>query len=98
MSQNRRGQRPAQSKSARGRASVAMGFVTGMLSGLLANGADPSRLLLDAGINPNDLSDPNARVPIGSYAALYNLVVKELDDEGFGLFSVPLKIGTFEFL
>jgi AraC-like DNA-binding protein len=75
-----------------------MGFVIGMLSGLLANGADPSRLLLDAGINPNDLSDPNARVPIGSYAALYNLVVKELDDEGFGLFSVPLKIGTFEFL
>lgn len=75
-----------------------MGFVTGMLSGLLARGYDPSKLLLSAGINPSDLSDPTVRIPIGNYARLYNLLVAELDDEGFGLFSVPLKMGTFEFL
>ncbi|MBI2314423.1 MAG: AraC family transcriptional regulator [Betaproteobacteria bacterium] len=75
-----------------------MGFVTGMLSGLRAKGIDPSGMLQATGIGTEALSEPNARVPIDNYAALYNTVVRSLDDEGFALFSAPLRPGTFEFL
>lgn len=75
-----------------------MGFVTGMLSGLRACGIDPTDMLRAAGIGAEALSEPNARVPVDNYAALYNTVVRSLDDEGFALFSAPLRLGTFEFL
>ena len=79
----------------RSRATVAMGFVTGMLAGVLHAGRDPAPLLAATGI---DLAEPASRIPIDRYAALYNLINQELDDEGFGLFSRPLPCGTFEFL
>lgn len=69
-----------------------------MLSGLLARGIDPSALLCSAGITADALSDPQARVPLAAYAALYNAIVRALDDEGFALFAGPLRLGTFEFL
>lgn len=80
------------------RATVAIGFVTGMLSGLAARGIDVKALLAEAGIAPAVLTDVKARVPLTSYAALYNAVVREMDDEGFGLFSGKLKPGMLEFL
>ena len=88
---------PAPSPAApeRRRASVAMGFVTGMLSGMLRQGRDPAPLLAAAEVN---LADSASRIPLDRYAALYNLVVRELDDEGFGLFSIPMGSGSFEFL
>lgn len=89
---------PARKASRPTSASVAMGFVTGMLSGPLTKGFDASSLLAEAGIGAADLSDRTGRVSIVSYAALYNRLVAELDDEGFGLFSAPLRTGTFEFL
>lgn len=79
----------------RGRATVAMGFVTGMLAGLVGSGRDAAPLLTATGIHA---ADADGRVPIERYAALYNLINLELDDEGFGLFSQPLACGTFEFL
>jgi AraC-like DNA-binding protein len=82
----------------RSRATVAIGFVTGMLSGMRARRVDCSALLAGAGIAVSDLDDPGARVPIGSYAALYNRAVKALADEGFALFSTPVRVGSFEFL
>lgn len=80
------------------RATVAIGFVTGMLSGLAARKADTAALLRAAGVAPAALEDLKARVPLTGYAALYNAVVREMDDEGFGLFSVKLKTGMLEFL
>lgn len=80
------------------RASVAMGFVTGMLSAMAARRIELSHLLARAGLKPADLDDPDGRVPIHSYAELYNLTVAELQDEGFALFSVPVRVGAFEFL
>ena len=80
------------------RATVASGFVTGMVSGLRARGRDPRPLLAAAGIAPGILADRDARAPIAAYAALYNAVVRELGDEGFALFRAPLRPGTFEFL
>ena len=80
------------------RASVAAGFVTGLLAGLRAKGRRAEPLLREAGLPASCLTDPHARVPVAGYAALYNLVVRALDDEGFGLFRQPLRPGTFEFL
>lgn len=82
----------------RGRASVSIGFVTGLLAGLVARGLDPRPLLDSAGIAAEALADPGARIPLARYAALYNIVVRALDDEGFCLFAGPLRGGTFEFL
>src|SRR5688572_10813656 len=79
------------------RATVAAGFVAGLLSGVLARGRDATPLLGRAGLQPEHLAGP-ARTPINAYAALYNAVVEALADEGFGLFSTPLRPGTFEFL
>ncbi|MGZ5078240.1 MAG: AraC family transcriptional regulator [Usitatibacter sp.] len=77
---------------------MAAGFVTGMLSGVRARGIDPKPLLLAAGLPYACLAELDGRVPIANYAALYNIVVRHLDDEGFALFSSPLRLGTFEFL
>lgn len=82
----------------RPRASVAMGLVHGLLAGCRLKDLPMRPLLLDAGIRPASLTDPAARVPVDRYAALYNGVTRTLADEGFGLFSVPLRPGAFEFL
>lgn len=80
------------------RATVAAGFVAGLLSGARALGVDPGPLL-DAAQLPRDcLQKSTTRVPIANYAALYNAVAATLQDEGFGLFPTPLRPGSFEFL
>lgn len=72
--------------------------MTGLVSGVRGRGMDPAGLLRSVGLPAAVLSDRQARVPLARYAALYNAVVQALDDEGFGLFSAPLRAGTFEFL
>lgn len=73
---------------------VSIGFVTGMLAGISRSGGDVGRLLDLAGI----ARDLPPRIPVARYAALYRLVNDALDDEGFALFSRPLRRGSFEFL
>jgi AraC-like DNA-binding protein len=77
---------------------VAIGFVSGIISGLQRAGASQNELLQRAGIATTSIGDATARVPVARYAALYRLINERLDDEGFGLFSRPLRRGTFEFL
>lgn len=72
-----------------------MGFVTGMLAGLARRQIDPGKLLAATDI---DIADTASRIPIERYAALYNRLNSELDDEGFGLFAQPMRTGSFEFL
>lgn len=79
-------------------ATVAIGFVTGMLAGMARAGRDPAPLLAAAGIAPTTLVDPAARIPLAAYADLYNRLAAALDDEAFGLFSAPMRCGGFEFL
>ena len=79
----------------RTQATVAMGFVTGMLAGLARRQIDPMPLLAATHI---DIADTASRIPIEHYAALYNRLNRELDDEGFGLFAQPMRVGSFEFL
>jgi hypothetical protein len=76
-------------------ASVAMGFVRGMLAGLHRLNIDPSPILNSADI---DISDSTQRISIARYATLYNQINRKLDDEAFGLFSQPMRLGSFEFL
>ncbi|WP_220636619.1 AraC family transcriptional regulator [Georgfuchsia toluolica] len=82
----------------RHRATVAIGFVNGMLSGLASHHIESNDLLKASGIDSAALSNPEGRVPLKNYAALYNALVQQLGDEGFSLFSKPLPVGTFEFL
>jgi len=89
---------PAASPGGRPRATVAVGFVQGMLAGLARRDQDAAKLLEAAGIAATALADPAARVPVAHYAALYNLINQELDDEAFGLFAAPMRCGSFEFL
>jgi AraC-like DNA-binding protein len=69
--------------------------VRGLLSGLAPQRAGEA--LGAAGLGREHLDDA-MRTPIAAYAALYNVAVRELSDEGFGLFGSPLRPGTFEFL
>jgi AraC-like DNA-binding protein len=76
-------------------ATVAIGFVTGMLAGMARAGRDPAPLLAASGIDPADMPE---RIPLAAYARLYNHVAAALDDEAFGLFCVPMRCGSFELL
>jgi AraC-like DNA-binding protein len=69
-----------------------------MLAGLVRAGGDPLPLLKAAGVAAATLAEPATRIPVDRYAALYNLTNRALDDEAFALFSVPMRIGSFEFL
>lgn len=82
----------------RRRTTVAIAFVRGMVAGMVHRGDDIGPLLLAEHIEPGCLADDGTRVPIERYAALYNRIVETMDDEGFGLFSSPLRLGTLEFL
>ena len=79
----------------RTQATVAMGFVTGMLAGMGRHGLDPGPVLQALAI---DIADTASRIPLDRYAALYNRLNRLLDDEGFGLFAQPMRVGSFEFL
>jgi len=85
-------------KLPRHHSSVAIGFVSGILSGLPRFGWKPVEILNRAGIATSLLKDKHARIPVTRYAALYRLITEQLDDEAFALFSRPLRRGSFEFL
>lgn len=72
-----------------------MGFVTGMLAGMVRRQLDPAPVLSALAI---DIADTASRIPIDRYAALYNRLNRQLDDEGFALFAQPMRVGSFEFL
>jgi AraC-like DNA-binding protein len=53
--------------------------------GLESEGLDPRPLFVQAGLNPEQLHDPNARYPVGGMTRLWNLAVQATGDECFGL-------------
>lgn len=84
--------------SAQSSATVAPAFVRGMLAGARAAGLDVAALLAQVEIDAACLANDELRVPLAHYAALYNHVAATLDDEAFGLFPLPMRVGSFEFL
>ncbi|QXQ21366.1 AraC family transcriptional regulator [Pseudomonas tolaasii] len=63
-----------------------------------APGAATLEALNKAGIDPALLTQPDGRVPATTYARLWRLLARRLDDEFFGMDPRKLKSGSFEFL
>jgi AraC-like DNA-binding protein len=72
---------------------VSMVFVRSATLALAA--ATRARALRQAGIAPDRLADPNARVPAAAFAALWMAIAREIDDEFFGLDGRRMKVGSF---
>ena len=80
------------------RQKVAAGFMHGMLAGYCHQGHDSIRLAADAGLGSDFFLDPLKRITLDQCVRVYELIVEELDDEGFGIFNKPLPRGSMELL
>ena len=78
--------------------SVAICFVQQAMQGVLARQLDAAALLRAAGIAPDLLALPHARVSATSYSALWREVAQALDDEFFGQDARRMKVGSFAML
>ncbi|NWN46816.1 AraC family transcriptional regulator [Pseudomonas sp. MAFF 301514] len=63
-----------------------------------APGGASAEVLHKAGIDPALLAEPNARVSATTYARLWRLLARRLDDEFFGMDPRKLKSGSLAFL
>ncbi|MBI4997646.1 MAG: AraC family transcriptional regulator [Rhodocyclales bacterium] len=77
---------------------VPIGFVRALLKGPALADARRDRLLQASGIPPALLDEDGARVTTEQFAALYQGLARELDDELPGMFARPARAGTFKFL
>ena len=77
---------------------ISICFVRAALESVRARGLDARALLLQAGIHPNLLSSPSARVSAARYGALWRSIAEALGDELFGLDSRRVKVGSFAML
>ena len=75
---------------------VRMHFVGAAITAV--HGDARARALRAAGISPELLGSPSARVPASAFSALWLAVARELDDEFFGLDRRRMKVGSFAFL
>ena len=74
---------------------VPIAFVHGMLSGVIARGASVDTFLIDAGVAPQLLDEPGARVTADQYVTLFRTLIERLDDDALGFLSRPFKRGSF---
>lgn len=77
---------------------VSVCFVHAALEGLIERGHDPAPVLRKAGIPPELLASPRARVSPAAYGILLKVIAQVLDDELFGQDSRRMKVGTFALL
>lgn len=77
---------------------VSMELVRGIVQSIARKGYAPEPFLLQAGIAPQLLEQPGARVSSDQYIALMWRVISALNDEALGLFSRPLKRGSLELI
>lgn len=77
---------------------IAMAFVHEALVGVRAQGADVTALLQRAGISPDLLAQPQARVSSATYGALWHAIAEATDDEFFGMDRRRMKAGSFTLL
>lgn len=81
-----------------GKGSVAICFVDEALACIRQRGLDQDALLRQAGISPELLRLPNARVSSRHYGELWHLIAQATDDEFFGMDSHRMKAGSFTLL
>ncbi len=77
---------------------IAIAFVHEALVCLRERGLDERPLLARAGISPDLLAMPQARVSSSAYGLLWHGIAQTLDDEFFGLDSRRMKSGSFTLL
>ena len=77
---------------------ISICFVEEALRGIRQRGFDCNALLLQAGISPELLSSPQARVSSTHYGQLWHGIAQTLDDEFFGMDSHRMKAGSFTLL
>jgi AraC-like DNA-binding protein len=77
---------------------VPITFVQQLLDGVCVEPGCRERLLQESAIAPALLDEAGARVTTEQFAALYQRLARELDDELPGMFSRPARNGTFKFL
>lgn len=78
--------------------SVSICFVDEALACIRHRGLDAEALLIQAGISPELLSSPTARVSSRHYGALWHLIAQTIDDEFFGMDTHRMKAGSFTLL
>lgn len=74
---------------------IPIAFVQGMLSGARSRGLGCEAFLADAGIDPDLLAQPGARVTADQYVALFQSLTDRLNDDLLGFLSHPLRRGSF---
>jgi AraC-like DNA-binding protein len=77
---------------------ISIQFVRSVVDAVRARGLEAAPLLRAAGISPELLDVPQARVSPAHYSALWRLVIERLDDEFFGQDSRRMKTGSFALL
>jgi AraC-like DNA-binding protein len=78
--------------------SVAIAFVDEALACIRQRGLDQNELLMKAGISPELLRTPHARISSGRCGELWHLIAQATDDEFFGMDSHRMKVGSFTLL
>lgn len=79
-------------------ATVPISLVKAFLAGAKARPETIRRYLEEAGIAPQLLGEPGARVTEEQFSMFYQAIAIALDDEMPGFFSRPLRSGTLKFL
>jgi AraC-like DNA-binding protein len=74
---------------------IPMAFVQGLLSGVVGRGEPVGDFLDDAGIAPELLAEPGARVTASQYVALFRSLNERRGDAMLGFLSRPLRRGSF---
>ncbi len=77
---------------------VSVCFVKEALHGASLRGLDVDAMLRGAGIAPDLLELPDARVSVSHYGVLWHILARALDDELFGLDSHPMRHGSFKLM
>jgi AraC-like DNA-binding protein len=77
---------------------ISIAIVYSMLAGQRARGESCEALLTEAGIAPELLLQPDARVTASSFVNLMLLVIQRFNDESLGFLNRPLKPGSFSLM
>lgn len=77
---------------------LAVELVHALFEGVQLPAARRKTLLMQAGIAPRVLEQPQNRLPPAQFARLYRLLVQLFQDETPGFFSRPLRPGTLKFI